>query len=284
MVDFNKIDEYLIKIKTLNDINLDEIKSYLLNLNLTNEEKEQLLTKLFTYDIEKFNSILFTEIINKYGLNKFISTTLEYRIYEKLIHIYLYYKILSRDEVKSFLNKVQDIINNPIENLEDNLINKLTIEEQNNLNDNLKKELIHINNFINENKILNKDYLIHNDFIRKIVEECKINYNIDENNNILPYNKLIINKLKKHNYKVSLKKYYHKGFLQSYQCYFKAAINFFLNNSEFNRQIIEVPNNELSDLSDTIDSLKMGDGNYTEFYDLIKNMYEDDINNKNIDF
>lgn len=283
MIDFNKIDLYLKRIKNLNNNEFNYFKDYILKLNLTNEEKQQLLTKLFTYDIEKKNNNLFNKIINKHNLNQYISSLLEYNIYDQLIHKYLCYKILCNGLCKFYNIKIDNIINNPINNIKPELINKLIDNQQNksddyinqlknDLNNKLKKELTHINEIIDENNLL-----------KIISDKCFINYNINKNNDINPYNKLVINKLEKHNYTQSLKKYYFKDTLQSYQCYFKAAINFFLNNSEFISQIIEAPNNILSDLSVTVDSLKLKGGNYTEFYDLIKNMYEDDTNNKNID-
>ena len=272
MTDFNKIDFYLKRIKILNENGLNEFKEYILNLNLSIEEKKQLLTKLFNYDIEKNKLSLFNEIVNKYDLNQYISSILEYKIYDDIIHKYLYYKIKQDD-------KYQDILNNPVNNCNLKLTKSLIKEQSNksnniikDLNDKLKKELNYIDNFIS-----------NTNFLKRISNECYI-YVIDsEDNQIIPFNKLIIENNQKFQYKFSIKKYYHNDILQSYQYYFKAAINFFLNNSEFISQIIDNQNHELSDLSDTVNSLKFNGGNYIEFYDLIKEMYNENNQNNNID-
>jgi len=91
----DKIDFYLLNIRFIDE---NKIKKFI--LNLTSKEKQQLIIKLFKYEIERYNKQLYDEIINKYELNHLLLLALKNKIYENIINKYIYYKILSYDMYK----------------------------------------------------------------------------------------------------------------------------------------------------------------------------------------
>ena len=240
----NKIDYYLLNIHFIDN---NQIRKYMLNLNLTPTEKQQLIIKLFKYEIERYNKQLYDEIINKYELNHLLLSALKNKIYENIINKYIYYKILSYDINDMYKKTVQNIINYPFNNLKKNVINELINININNSNNiikeihfEIKEKLNHLNNFIDKTNIFNK--ILNNCVIKDI---NKINL-INEKDNINLDDTLI-------------NKYYNNSSIQLNQSYFKAAINFFLNNDDF---INKVLNNQINNSN-----------KHLKFYNLIKNIY-----------
>jgi len=243
--------------------NIDEIKSKLLKLTLNNKEKYIFLNILLDFNINNFDNNLFNNLIKNTNLELIYNKDINNE-YDDIIHLYLYYKIY-------------DKYNNYV--LNSNNTNNF-IQKQNDI---YKNELITINNFIENNNIFD------------IIKNIKILY-FDKVNN---YNEININKIdiyKKIGYPFKLSKFldYQEDkdliILNSYQCYFKSALNFFINNSNFIKQlennkiiskkiIHEYDNYDPS--SDIIDSLK--GGKYEEIYEKFQNIFTNLYINKHYD-
>lgn len=234
------------KIKFKKEIN--QIQNYLLNLKLNNNDKYILLNLLLEF---KINNEFINKIKNKYNIKVFYYTN----EYDYLIHDYLYYKIFSNY-----------VLFRDIEKIEDRILkyhNKIIINE-----------IIKINNFIDNNNFLE---IIKNESI--IYFNDKEKYYYDDYYEIYDKKIDIIQKIK---YPLTLTQYYDNNTLNVYQCWFKSAINFFVNNGNFINQFINNKINiDFNILSDVIDSEKIKGGNNKEIYELFKNMFNNENNIEN---
>lgn len=259
MVNFKLIKQYIIDLYyyyKFND-NIIDIKNkinYLFKLNLNEDEKYVLLHLLLYYNIHKLNYELFKQIIKQNNIKILFNYNKKdndislnyYSNYNNMIHNYL-----------------QDKMNDNLDNLQNYIIKYK-------LNNDIYNLLIKINEYIdNTNFIYNiRDIGIY--YFDDIIKELTINYKKIE----------IFKKIK---YPLNITQYDEKNNFQTYQCYFKSAINFFLNNGNFLNQFsinnINIDNDKLS--SDVIDSQK--GGNNEELYNIFTNMFKDDYINNNID-
>lgn len=207
-----------------------------MNLSILQQKIKKKLKPEITKELElEFeNIILNTNDTDKQTeLNKLIDKNKFYlpKEYDNLIHKYLELKITTND-ILFFIN---DINNN-------NMKNQLIIIDN----------IININNLIHKNlleKEYNKNSLFHCelDFIN-----CDNNFNNEEND----YNKLlnIKNILKIEG--IRTKKYYtiynDEYLFNTYQCYFKSALYFFINNGDYINKIIQIKNkNNLNKLTNS---------------------------------
>jgi len=279
MLDYNKLSLLLIQLQKYNNNNryinkINEIQKILSNLNIkTNKDKMILLNLLIKY---KINSIYFNFYINLFNIYN-IKLPYYGKPYNDCIHNYLYYKI--------YLN--YNIIFNKIDNIQEYLI-KYQNEKQ--ISNNIINETLQIDNFIDKYnflEIINNENILYFDKLNEYIDK-------DYKQKIIISNKI--------NYPLTLTQYYDNDILNTYQCWFKSAINFFINNGKFlNKFVVNLINKEkkysyndiinklydstINDIninSDIIESEKIYGGNNTEIYELFVKMFQNndnDINN-----
>jgi len=292
MTDFNKVKLYLKFIynnfnnrNSSNELkkNINEYIKYISELNLTNNDKYYFLNLLLFYKIDRkfFDINKKKSLFNKICLSYFSDTELlKYSGFlNKLVHEYLYNKIMNNNfNLDLFIQQIEQP-------------NKHLINQSN--NQSIKEEIIKINTFIDNNNYLNKLY-----------NSCEINKNVKINIHDIGYEIEKIKIKNKGHYQLPLTKYYDETFnLHSFQCFFKAAINFFLNNSSFNgffidRNIVNKQYNiiekeliinkpKLNELSDFIQTeslggadefLKYKDNAYIDLYNCFKDMIQNSLN------
>ena len=279
MTDFNKVKNDLkyIYVNFKNKDLIDEVNrriNDLTKLKLTDIEKYYFLNLILFYRI---NNQIFDKLCLPYFSN---IPLLKYSGFlNKIVHEYLYNKILNDNfNLEDFIQQIKPPINLSIKN---EIIK-------------IKDEIIKINTFIDNNNYLNKIY-----------NSCEINKNVKINFHDIDYkfvDKIIIKN--KGHYQFPQTKYYDENFnLHSYQCYFKAAINFFLNNMLFNKFFIAkdianeqynlvekkltIDESKLSITSNFINTESMGgadefldykDNAYIELYNHFKNIFQNSIN------
>jgi len=242
----NNNKKYLIeKFKNVNIILYTEIlqsEDYLKQLKLNNIEKLYLLNLLIKYNINTLADYLketfYIEIIYTYNINSIcnIFNIFDFDIY---IHKYLYIKIYDVSQQKQLT--FDNIINNII-NISSSKSSKIISEFEN--------ELKKINEFIDKNDFINK------------INNIKINFNVNYNKNNNQFNKQYINKL--YNYTLSNTKFYDNDFkFNTYQCYFKAGINFFINNKIFRNQFtVENINRNIKNNENNFVKIQLNNYNY----------------------
>jgi len=184
-----------------------------LNIELNKQleiDLENILLNNLENNKNKINQI--QKIIDK---NKFYLSNK----YDNIIHKYLELKINCND-IFCFINDIKDI--------------------------NIKKQLLIIDSIIDENNLIHKNLLDkkynENSLFHCYLEYIDCNNKFDEDDNT---NKLI-NIIKKIT-PIRIKKYYsiyNDNYLfNTYQCYFKSALYFFLNNGNYINKIIKLNNN-----------------------------------------
>ena len=243
--------------------NINNIKSYLLNLKLNNKEKYIFLNILLDFNINNFDNNLFDELIKNTNLELIYNKNINIE-YDNIIHMYLFYKIY--DKYNNFILNSNNTIN--------------YIKKQKKIYQN---ELNLIDNYLDNNNILN------------IIENNKILY-FDK---IKEYNNISINKINIYNkvgysFKISKFLEYNEEkdllILNTYQCFFKSALNFFINNGNFIKQLFinKINQNNLlheydnyDPSSDIIDSFK--GGKYEEIYKNFQNIFNNIYINKHYD-
>ena len=193
-----------------------------MNLSILQQKIKKKLNPEITKELElEFeNIILNTNDKDKQTeLNKLIDKNKFYlsKEYDNLIHKYLELKITTND-ILFFINDIDNI--------------------------NMKKQLIIIDNIININNLIHKN-LLEKEYNKNSLFHCKLDFiNCDNNfnNEENDYNKLlnIKNILKIEG--IRTKKYYSiyndEYLFNTYQCYFKSALYFFLNYCDYFIKII----------------------------------------------
>ena len=232
----------------------------ILNVKINEEDKFKVLNLIFKYETYKYQPKLFNDIIKEFKLQDLINSKKEFNYYDKIIHKFIYTKIKSYKCSWSSPSKVNDIIEN-----ETNL--------------KIKKQLEFINIFIDKYE-----------FIDKIQNECKIitltNNEIKQiKNNLINYEKIIKDVNKPYFLKQTI--YYDDNeTLNSYQCYFKAAINFFLNCEQFINQFYSnnlLEEQELNQKSPNLCQTDSLTGGTNIIYILFNKMFNENEKNNDID-
>ena len=268
--------EFINNYKTKNKNRIKKIKHNLFNLKLNDNEKDILINLLIEFKINKLNTYLYDNLLNFYDI-----TYIKYdSIYNKYVHQYLYDKINNLNN-----NKINEIIN------------------EYNIDDNIKDEIFKIDEIIN-----------NSNFFNLIINTCKIIYFNNKNKFIYDeyYNKYsnkintnkfqikkITNKIKmtmpiyRHllirqtpNHPLSITQYYNNSILNTYQCWFKSAINFFINNGKFIKQIIyreKGINNKMEIISiNNVNNDKINNSNINNNIQYNENISSDIINTESI--